>query len=265
MRMAKRGYTVFAGVRNERDAQDLRNENIATLSPILLDVSKQTDIERTVSVLQQACSTAGLMALINNAGINYVAPFELADEQKVRYLMEVNFFGMMNLTRALVPLLQTYAQTSQKTAKVVNVGSIGSKIGLPWEFSYHASKFAVLGMSQALRFELDALGIRVCCVMPGGIRTPFFAKSGTETQQTKQTLIGPNAAYYERNMSKMWDAALQFERFATPPETVAQAIQRLVEKRNPPLRKVIGIDAKLINFLVWARWENVLKSQFVSG
>ncbi len=264
LELAKEGYQVFAGIRNDADAQSLRAENLVNLQPIRLDVSQPDQIAQSVETLKKSCGNAGLAALINNAGINYITPFELADEARVRQLMEVNFFGMMNLTRALLPLLQAYTQTGD-TAKVINIGSIGSKIGLPWEFSYHASKFAVLGMSQALRFELDALGIRVCCVMPGGIRTPFFAKSGEETQQSKKTLTGPNADYYARNMSKMWDAAMQFERFATPPIKVAQSVRRLIERRNPPLRTVIGLDAKLINFLVWAGWENVLKSQFVQG
>lgn len=261
--LAKNGYLVYAGVRSEKDVQNIKNEGITNLKPLILDVTNANDIQKAKDLLQNECGTEGLFALINNAGINYVAPFELANEQTVRNLMEVNFFGMMNLTRELLPLLQTFGQKGNQTSKVINIGSIGGKIGLPWEFSYHASKFAVLGMSQALRFELEALGIKVSCVMPGGVKTPFFAKSGEETNKSKKILTGANAPYYERNMSKMWDAARQFEQFATPPIKVAQAIKNLMEKRNPPLRKIVGIDAKIISFLLWLGWENLLKSQFV--
>jgi short-subunit dehydrogenase len=261
--LAQEGYRVFAGVRNAQDAQSLKNEGIKTLEPIILDVTKPTDIEQVTDFLEKECSQSGLFALINNAGINYVAPFEVADEQKVRNLMEVNFFGLMNLTRRLIPLLQKFGQSQNQTAKVLNIGSIGGKIGLPWQFSYHASKFAVLSLSQSLRFELEALKIKVSCVMPGGIRTPFFTKSGEEAQNTKNNLSGSNSAYYIRNMTKMWDAAQRFERFATPPLQVAKVLNRLLKKQNPPLRKVIGMDAKIINWLVWLGWENLLKSQFV--
>lgn len=261
--LAQQGYQVFAGVRSKQDAQSLENEGIKFLKPIILDVTKPADIEQVANFLESECSQNGLFALINNAGINYIAPFEVAVEQKVRSLMEVNFFGLMNLTRRLIPLLQKFGQSQNQTAKVLNIGSIGSKIGLPWEFSYHASKFAVLGLSQSLRFELDALHIKVSCVMPGGIRTPFFAKSGEEAQNTKNHLTGSNSNYYERNMTKMWDAAQRFERFATPPLQVAKVLDKMLRQQNPPLRKVIGIDAKIINFLVWLGWENLLKGQFV--
>ena len=263
--MVKNGFTVYAGVRNEKDFQAIENEGIVNLKPIVLDVSKSADIQTVTAFLSKEIAQDGLCALINNAGINYIAPFELFDEIEVRKLMEVNVFGMMNLSKAMIPLLQTYVEKSNQTAKIINIGSIGSKIGLPWEFSYHTSKFAVLGMSQSMYYELDALKIKVSCVMPGGIRTPFFAKSGQSSDTAKKALSGSNSAYYERNMTKMWDAAVQFERFATEPIKVAKTIQTLIEKRNPPLKKVVGVDAKIINFLVWLGWENILKSQFVKS
>ena len=262
--LARAGYEVLAGVRNEKDAESLRNEGVADLKPLILDVTKSEDIARVALQLKKSLAENGLAALINNAGINYVAPFEFADQAKVRNLMEVNFFGMMNLTRTLFPLLQKYHQQTTDTAKVINIGSIGSKIGLPWEFSYHAAKFAVLGMSQSLRFEWEALGVKVTCVMPGGVKTPIFTKSGDDIRASKAVITGSNKAYYERNVSKMWDAAQQLERFATEPQKVAQAIQRLIESRNPPLRKLVGLDAKIISTLVWLGCENLLKSQFVS-
>jgi NAD(P)-dependent dehydrogenase (short-subunit alcohol dehydrogenase family) len=261
--LAKAGYTVFAGVRNQQDVQSLQNENLATLRPVILDVTKKEEIERAVETLTVACGSEGLAALINNAGINYITPFELADEQKVRNLMEVNFFGMMILSRKLIPLLQKYGKKDPKGAKIINISSIGGAIGIPWEFSYHASKFAVVGMSQSMRFELEPLNIKVSCVMPGGVQTPFFKKSGEQTVATKANLDGENADYYNKNVSLMWDNAINFERFATAPEVVAKRIQRVIEQTTPPLKVIIGLDAKIINFLVWMGWTGLLKGQFV--
>jgi NAD(P)-dependent dehydrogenase (short-subunit alcohol dehydrogenase family) len=261
--LAKAGYTVFAGVRSQQDVQNLNNEQIATLRPIILDVTREADIMQTVEMLTEACGSDGLAALINNAGINYIMPFELSDVQKVRQLMEVNFFGMMILSQQLIPLLQQYGKKDPKGAKIINVGSIGSAIGIPWEFSYHASKFAVLGMSQSLRFELEPLNIKVACVMPGGVKTPFFKKSGEETVAAKAQIMGENADYYRKNVSLMWDNALNFERFATAPEVVAKRIQRTIERNTPPLKVIIGLDAKIIHFLVRMGWTGLLKGQFV--
>jgi NAD(P)-dependent dehydrogenase (short-subunit alcohol dehydrogenase family) len=261
--MAKNGYQTLAGVRNERDRQSLLDEKIEGLEPIILDITQAEHIQQLAADLSKRLKNEGLAALVNNAGINYIMPFELSDEQKVRQLMEVNFFGMVNLSKALLPLLQQYGKKDPKGAKIINVGSIGSAIGIPWEFSYHASKFAVLGMSQSLRFELEALNIKVVCVMPGGVRTPFFRKSGEETQAAKGLIQGENAEYYAKNVSQMWDNALNFERFATAPEKVAMWIRRAIEQQNPRLRLVIGLDAKIINLLVWMGWTGLLKGQFV--
>jgi NAD(P)-dependent dehydrogenase (short-subunit alcohol dehydrogenase family) len=248
--LAKQGYTVFAGIRNEKDAAILRGYSLPNLQPIQLDITKKEDIETAFKHIEKTVGSTGLAAVINNAGINYIAPFELSDEAKVRHLMEVNFFGLMNVSQRFLPLLQQFGkQNKVNSAKLINIGSVGSTIGIPWEFSYHASKFAVLGLTESLRFELEALDIVATCILPGGIRTPFFTKSGENTEASKKALTGANADYYANNMSKMWDAAQQFERFATPPEKVAAKIENAIKSRKPPLKILVGLDARIIYFL----------------
>jgi NAD(P)-dependent dehydrogenase (short-subunit alcohol dehydrogenase family) len=263
--LASSGYNVFAGVRSTKDSDALNAYGLATLHPILLDVTQKADIDTAFLQIEKTVGQEGLLAVINNAGINYIAPFELANEAKVRQLMEVNFFGLINVSQRFLPLLQKYKtqQASSNTAKIINIGSIGSTIGIPWESSYHASKFAVLGLSESLRFELEDLGIIVTCVLPGGIRTPFFAKTGESIEIAKQKLSGSNGDYYEGNMSKMQEAAQQFERFSTPPEKVAAVIERAIRSRRPPLKILVGNDAKIIYFLTKMGWTGLLKSQFI--
>jgi NAD(P)-dependent dehydrogenase (short-subunit alcohol dehydrogenase family) len=244
--------TVHAGVRSERDAQLLRQEGIATLQPLLLDVAQPESIQAARAELELRCGPDGLRALINNAGINYVAPFELADETKVRNLMEVNVFGLINTTRALLPLLHRYAQQHPGQGRILNVGSIGSAFGLPWEFSYHASKFAVLGLSQSLRFELEPLGIWVSCVMPGGIRTRFFEKT---RQSTDAAAVPPgiaHEAYYRRNLENVGQTVARFEGMGSEAGLVARRMESLILARRPGLRVLVGMDAKLFYFLI--RW-----------
>lgn len=261
--LAREGYQVLAGVRSERDAQALRDENIPGLEPIILDVTKPEQIEQAYRIVSERVGERGLRALVNNAGINYVAPFELSDEAKVRNLMEVNVFGLLNLTRRMLPLLQTYARQSGDTAKVVNLGSIGSAIGIPWEHSYHAAKFAVLGLSQSLRFELEPLGIQVSCVMPGGIKTEFMNKSTENSTSALEALTGPNQEYYTRNLTAYGKVAAQVERMGSKPEKVADVIAKVIRTRRPKLKYLVGPDARLINSLVWLGIPGLLKSQFI--
>jgi NAD(P)-dependent dehydrogenase (short-subunit alcohol dehydrogenase family) len=263
LHLAKNGFTVFAGVRNAQDSAMLQAENLPTLHPIILDVTKAEDIAQTVQMLQETCGDEGLHALINNAGINYIAPFELSDEAKVRQVMEVNVFGMINMSREMLPLLQKNAKQSPKSAKIINIGSIGSAFGLPWEFSYHTSKFAVLGLSQSLRFELEALNIKVVCIMPGGIKTEIFTKSGKTAETSVAEMKGENAAYYTRNLKNMIASVKRYDSLALAPERVALKIEKAIRAQNPRLKILVGLDAKLIHSLVWLGLTSLLKRVFV--
>lgn len=261
--LAQQGFKVIAGVRNPADVAKLQQLTLENLYPVELDVTNPTQVANAISLVNQQCATTGLAALINNAGINYMAPFEFYDEQKVRQLMEVNVFSLMSITRSLLPLLQKYYQQTGHTSKVINLGSIGSIIGLPWEFSYHVAKFAVWGFSQSLRFELEALGIDVTCVMPGGIKTQIFDKTNQSANNAAQTLTGANVAYYHKNLENMKTNATNFYKNATEPLVVAKKLTKLINKRRSPEKLLIGLDAKIIYELCWLGLRNVLKSQFV--
>jgi NADP-dependent 3-hydroxy acid dehydrogenase YdfG len=107
LELSSNGYTVFAGVRNERDKTLFANQQ--NIIPIILDVSKAENISSAFQFISDKTKQQGLYALINNAGINYLSAFELADENKERALFEVNLFGAMQLTRKMLPLLHQFA------------------------------------------------------------------------------------------------------------------------------------------------------------
>jgi NAD(P)-dependent dehydrogenase (short-subunit alcohol dehydrogenase family) len=259
---ARAGYRVFAGVRTKADA-DLLRAGHANIDPILLDVTQKDALQKAFDYVSQEVGEEGLYALINNAGINYVAPFEFAEEAKVRQLMEVHVFGTINLTQTFLPLIHRAAKNRRDPAKVINIGSIGSVIGLPWEFSYHTAKFAVLGMSQSLRFELEPLNIKVTCVMPGGVKTKIFAKTNVSSDEARNRISGVHADYYQRNLTNVNHMAGQLEKYAVEPEKAARVILDLLRSANPPLRKLIGLDASFINTLSWLGLVNLMKGQLV--
>jgi short-subunit dehydrogenase len=210
-----------------------------------LDVTKAESIDKTIAQIE-AENPNGLAALINNAGMNYIAPFETHQIDKSRQLFEVNYFGPVKLSQLCLPLLQNYKSKSGQNAKIINIGSIGSEIGLPWEYSYHASKFAILGMSLSLRYELEPLGIKVTCLLPGAIKTDLFQKSNNDIAELKDLKVTSNDNYYRNNLSNMQTVSDRLFNSAAEPSKVARIIESVIESNNPPIKKTIGLDAAVI-------------------
>jgi NAD(P)-dependent dehydrogenase (short-subunit alcohol dehydrogenase family) len=189
---------------------------------------------------------AGLYALINNAGFNYSAPFEVTDPAKARALMETNLFGAAFLTQACLPLLRKSVRPGQRRARIINVGSIGSLVGIPWEPWYHASKFALKGLSESLYHEVRAQGIAVTILCPGGIRTPFIAKSEAENAQVLANLTSEQARLYGKGLARIGGMVSSVEQAGSTPEHVAEVVASLLRTSRPPFRKFAGPDARII-------------------
>ena len=183
---------------------------------------------------------------INNAGFNYNAPFEYTVESRARAMMETNFFGLYRLSQRMIPALRRGAESSGRTSKLVNVSSIGGSIGLPWEPFYHASKFAVNGLSEALRIELYNQNIRVVIVQPGGIRTDFMPKTDESLKKVLAEMPEEGRARYGKALENMRGQMPQIEKFLSPPEAVAKAFTRILNKQNPGFRTWVGLDARLL-------------------
>lgn len=239
LRLAKKGYRVLAGVRKETDAESLRHESAGKLSPVILDV---TQAESISEVARSITPDDGLFALINNAGHNYMSPFESTDWTKARALLETNLFGLAALTQALLPHLRA-AATQNRWARIINVSSIGGLIGVPWEPWYHASKFAVVGLSESLRHEVYAQNIAVSVVCPGGIRTPFIAKSGEEATRALDTLTTEHRTLYGKGLQRLDRLVDAVARSGSDPDLVARAMEALLRARRPPFLKIVGADA----------------------
>ncbi|MDX2236952.1 MAG: SDR family NAD(P)-dependent oxidoreductase [Hyphomonadaceae bacterium] len=233
------GYRVFAGVRRATDAQALKDQASSRLQPLILDVRKPEDIANAKSALER---DGGLFALINNAGHNYVAPFEASDRDKAQALMETNVFGLASLTQTLIPQLRANGSRTQ-TSHIVNVSSIGGLIDIPWEPWYHASKFAVIGLSESLRHELRRQHIAVSAVCPGGIKTPFIAKSGAEADAALHDLDAERRALYAPSLRRLTALTSAVDWAGSRPEVVARVMMRIVRRKTPRFLNVVGSDA----------------------
>ena len=172
LRMDALGWSVFAGVRKEVDATSLRAEASDRLRPLFLDVSNPRSILEAQQAVSQALGAEGLSGLVNNAGIPYGGAIEHLEMQEVRRTFDVNFFGLIEVTQAFMPLLR------RAHGRIVNMSSVSGWIASPFLSPYSTSKFALEALSDALRVELHPWNIHVAVIEPGAIDTPIWAKGG---------------------------------------------------------------------------------------
>lgn len=163
--LARKGFHVLAGVRREADADALAAEGI---EPCTLDITVDSDIAAIAE--RVANDSRPLRALINNAGIAINAPIETLPLPEWRQQFEVNLFGHIAMTQALLPALLSSAGT------VVNISSVGGKVVLPTYGAYAGSKFALEAFSDALRREVAKFGIKVVVVEPGAVKTQMVER-----------------------------------------------------------------------------------------
>ncbi|MEM9696081.1 MAG: SDR family NAD(P)-dependent oxidoreductase, partial [Myxococcota bacterium] len=174
----------------------------------------------------------GVDLLLNNAGVALGGTFEEASAEEFEWLMNINFFGVVNMTRALLPHLK-----QRPEAHIANVSSVFGMVAPPGQTAYCASKYAVRGFSESLRHELSDSSVGVSLIHPGGIKTNIAKSARVAASLTKQ--------YRSEDIER---EAREFERnFITTPEKVAEAIVAGIERRDP--RILIGPDARMIEVL----------------
>lgn len=197
-----------------------------------LDVTDAETIQAAVDEVLQRWGRIDV--LVNNAGYGLVGPFEAADEQQIRRQFDVNVFGLMAVTRAVLPVMRAAGQGT-----IVNVSSMSGYGCFPYYSLYHASKWAVEGYTESLRYELEPFGIRVKLIEPGVVRTDFHSRSQTSVALPAYQ---PRA---ERSLARM----AQFYRIGYSPERIAKTIYRAATCNNAKLRYTIGWDAKMLYFV----------------
>lgn len=252
--LARRGWRVLATMRDLGRRALL--EDAARAAGILdsievhaLDVTKPAQIAAIAASIET--SNAPLHALINNAGFVVPGFAEDVSDAELREQFETNFFGAAALTRALLPIMRR-----QGFGHVVMVASISGRIGFPGVSSYVASKFALEGWAETLRFELKAPGIRVVLVEPGTFQTDIWTRNA-KVSARMQDPHAPNAQRVSR-----WRAELERNNKRANPQVVADLIASIVENPNPKLRYVIGRDAHLAllarRILPWSLFERAV-------
>ncbi|MDB4902884.1 MAG: short-chain dehydrogenase/reductase [Mucilaginibacter sp.] len=242
----KRGDKVAATARNIDTLNDLVQKYGDSVLPIQLDVNNR---EACFAAVKQAKEHFGRIdVLINNAGYGLFGAIEETSEQEARDQMETNFFGLLWVTQAVLPVMR-----GQKSGHIIQVSSFLGLVTLPVLGLYNASKFAVEGLSETLATEVAAFGIKVSLVEPNGFATDWAGASAFQTQ--------PNEVY--NPLKKAFQEGSTPEIFGVP-EATTEAIIKLVDSSNPPLRLLLGKiafpavkQAYEQRLAAWEQWREV--------
>ena len=233
LRLAERGATVFAGVRNMSGSGAFPDH----VTPVLLDVTLPETIASATKVIEESAGEKGLAGLVNNAGVYCGGPLEFSDLDEVRRTFEVNLFGVVSMTQAFLPLLRA------SKGRIVNMSSISGLIALPFFGPYAASKYALEAVSDSWRVELRPWGIPVALIEPGVVDTPLVDKATSRLREMRESfppeaheLYGPVFGLAEKHQDR-----------GIPVDRIAAAVEHALFARRPKYRYVLGHGAGFLS------------------
>jgi NAD(P)-dependent dehydrogenase (short-subunit alcohol dehydrogenase family) len=238
LHLAKDGFRVFAAMRDVGRSARLHEEaerlgvSVATLE---LDVTDRSSIERAVSEVLRRCGT--LYGLVNNAGVHVRGYFEDVSDAELRRVFEVNVFGTMAVTRAVLPHMRAAG-----TGRIVIVSSMGGRIASPALSAYCASKFALEGFGEALALEAKLVGVNVVLVAPTIVKTGLWARSDAVAGDSSS----PSSPYRNWFQNQERLSARLVASAPTKASDVATVIRVSLTAREPRLRYVVGRRAKAL-------------------
>jgi NAD(P)-dependent dehydrogenase (short-subunit alcohol dehydrogenase family) len=260
LRLAGHGWTVYATARRPESIADLERAGCRTLA---LDVTDEGSMRAAVQSVEQAVGAVGV--LVNNAGYSQGGPIEQVPMGAVRRQFETNVFGAIRLSQLVLP-----AMRAQRWGKIVNVGSMGGRLTFPGGGLYHATKYALEAISDALRFEVRGFGVDAILIEPGLIVTDFAQAAVASTASLGEEQSAADGVYEEFNAKV---AALTTGVYESPmrrlgggPEVVARAIERAIKRRRAPARVLVTPSARLTvlqrRLLPDRAWDAAMRTQF---
>jgi len=202
-----------------------------------LDVTSPAEII-TEKVRELLLKYGPFFSLVNNAGIAIGGPFEEQTEEDLRAQFETNVFGLMAVTRAILPSMRAAGR-----GRIVNVSSTSGRVAMPCLSIYASTKHAVEGFSEGLRWEVEPFGVEVCIIAPGSFRTPIFFEN--QKRGGRVSMEGPYGQLNRRLESLIQERAHR----SPPPDEVGRTIARIVGDKAPPFRTIVGKDALTLTAL----------------
>lgn len=234
LRLARGGFDVLAGVRREEDGAALHADD-GRIEPVIVDVTDAGQI----AGLAERVAGAPLAGLVNNAGIAVAGPLEGIALDDVRRQYEVNVFGLLAVTQALLPSIRA------GHGRIVNIGSIGGRINTPFVGPYSSSKAAVRSLSAALRRELRPWDIGVALVEPGALDTPIWRKGEEGATETIAALPEHVRTLYAGPLEALLAATRTIAAGAGSPDDAAQAVEHALTAERPRTVYTVGRRAQV--------------------
>ena len=230
------GFRVFGSVRKQADADRLRLEFGANFTPLIFDVTDEAAVRASVATVAEALGGETLAGVVNNAGVAVAGPLMNVPIAEFRHQIEVNLTGVVITTQAFAPLLAPGEDRKGPAGRIVNISSVGGKNGTPFLAPYNASKFAIEGLSEALRRELLLFGVDVIVVAPGAVATAIWGKAKPEDiLPYKDTAYFPALEKVHAYMNGQGDKGL-------PPERLGEAVATALTTAKPKVRYTVAPD-----------------------
>jgi NAD(P)-dependent dehydrogenase (short-subunit alcohol dehydrogenase family) len=235
----RRGYTVFGSVRKKEDADRVKSELGAGFLPLLFDVTDAAAVDRAVVEVKDQCKGQGLGGLINNSGISVIGPIELLSVEEMAYNFEVNVFGVLRVTKALLPLLGAQKDHPSAPGRILNMSSVAGKLAGPYMAPYAGTKHALEGISHAMRLEFMRYGITVIIIGPGVIQTPIWDKGSLQRFE---------GTSYSDSLARFFGKVLpRAKKNGMPLEKCSRQIGDIFETEKPKIRYAI-VQNKFLNW-----------------
>lgn len=229
--VAKLGYKVYGLARRIDIMEELKQYGI---TPLKVDITISSQIQQAIQQILEENSQIDI--LINNAGYGYYDALEMGDIEKAKQMFDVNVFGLIEMTKAVLPSMR-----SQYFGKIINISSVVGKVAFPYMGWYSASKHAVEGLSDALRLEVASFGISVSIIEPGRIKSEFGKVAFEHSDMTVDSA-------YKKQKLAFQEMIDNNPIPADTPSSIAKSVLEIINSPHPKTRYVPNLDGKIATF-----------------
>jgi NAD(P)-dependent dehydrogenase (short-subunit alcohol dehydrogenase family) len=239
--LARSGFHTYATMRNlekSKNITEIANTEKLPLQVVQLDVNDDISVKNAIDKIVAAAENERIDVLVNNAGYGLFGPLEDISIEEIKAQFETNFFGVIRVTQQVLPVMR---KQNSGGSTIVNVSSVGGRIGIPVLSAYQSTKFALEGLSESMSYELEPFGIRVVIIEPGFIRTNIINSS-----TTAEKALDSKSPYFSLTQKVKNHFKSMMENASSPPEEVAKVILQAITSENPQLRYTVGNDAATI-------------------
>ncbi len=235
--LMKNGFKVYGTSRNVPGGSGklIASEGEGFIKMVQLDVCNESSVTEAIKYITD--QEGSIDIVINNAGYGIAGSVEDTDPSEAFGQFDTNFFGVHRVCRNVIPIMR-----ARKKGLIINMSSVAGLISIPYQSMYSASKYAMEAMTEAMRIELGQFGIKVSLVEPGDTKTGF-----TGSRQNVKA-ANEDSAYYKKFIKSI-ETMAKSEMSGPDPLIVAKVVKRIISRKNPPVRKTVGLSYKLIVFL----------------